>query len=693
VTTPTAEQLLRFAGQHHAAGDLNAARAACEEARALFPDHPVVLRASGSLAFAAGDLQAALDAFGIAARLPGAPAEAHFEFALALEAAGQSRVAAGEYDVALRIDPIHLGALLNRCAMALERRELELAERLGRALLASHSDRADAWLNLIQACFANVRYAEAADLLKRALARWPDHLGLRCAQVVALAMSGEPEAAWTACRVIRDTPSFEAAVATLPAAAELRTMTPDRLRAVYLTALFERRRVGEWECDALLRTELTRLAADARQDGRLSILPLQAFHGMVLGLSDTDYVSLVERASAAVAAEAPPLPARTNSHADRHLRIGYLSPNFREHPTTYQIRGLLAAHDRSRFEVLAFAVGPTDDGPGRRAIMAAADRFDDLSRLDDRSAAARIREAGVDILVDLGGYFEHARPAIVAARPAALQFSYTEQLGVVAAPFIDYRFADRRVDANLAPGPHEQPVYLPGCFLPYSPPAGPLPRPSRRAVGLPEGSLVYCALHSDYKRSPSSFDAWTAIVRAVPGSVLWLLGGSPRTEAPLLDRAVASGLDARRIHFAARIDNDGHLARLGCADLFLDAFEYGAHTTACEALWAGVPVLTRRGRGLAGRVASSVLHAVDLPELVAGSDADFVAIGTALGRDRERLAALRRRVTALRSHRQFDPRWQVARIEAGFLAAWARHREGKPPGPIELDGDATGACR
>jgi predicted O-linked N-acetylglucosamine transferase (SPINDLY family) len=414
---------------------------------------------------------------------------------------------------------------------------------------------------------------------------------------------------------------------------------------------------------------------------------------MVLGLPDTDYVTLVERASASVAAGVPPLPARTNSHGGHRLRIGYLSPNFREHPTTYQIRGLLAAHDRSRFEVLAFAVGPKDDGPGRHAIMVAADRFEDLSRLDDRAAAARIRDADVDILVDLGGYFEHARPAIVAARPAVLQFSYTEQLGVVASPSIDYRFADRMVDGDLAPGRHEQPVYLPGCFLPYSPPAAPLPRPSRRAVGLPEGSLVYCALHSDHKRSPSSFDAWTAIVRAVPGSVLWLLGGSSRTEASLLERAVASGLDARRIHFAARIGNDGHLARLACADLFLDAFEYGAHTTACEALWAGVPVLTRRGRGLAGRVAASVLHAVDLPELVVDSDADFVAIGTALGRDRERLAALRQRVTALRSHRQFDPRWQVARIEAGFLAAWARHREGKPPGPIALDGDATGACR
>lgn len=693
MTTPSADQLLRLAGQHHAAGDLNAARAACKEARALFPDHPVVLRAAGSLAFAAGDLPAAMDAFGVAARLPDAPAEPHFEFALALEAAGQSDRAAAEYDAALRVDAAHLGALLNRCAMALERRELLLAESLGRALVDRHPDIADAWLNLVQACFANVRYAEAADLLKRALVRWPDHLGLRCAHVVALAMNGEPEAAWTACRVLRDMPSFDAAAATVPAATELRAMTPDRLRAVHLTALFERRRIGEWGCDALLRTALARLAADVRRDRRLGVFPLQAFHAMVLGLPDTDYVTLVERASAAVAADVSPLPARTSSRAGRRLRIGYLSPNFREHPTTYQVRGLLSAHDRSQFEILAFAVGPAEDGPGRRAITAAADRFEDLSRLDDRSAAARIREADVDILVDLGGYFEHARPAIVAARPAALQFSYTEQLGVVASPFIDYRFADRFVDGDLSPGRHEQPIYLPGCFLPYSPSVTAFSRPDRRAEGLPDGATVYCALHSEHKRSPASFDAWVAIARDVPGSVLWLFGGSPRTEASLIARAAASGLDAQRLRFAARTANESHLARLACADLFLDAFEYGAHTTACEALWVGLPVLTRRGRGLAGRVAVSVLHAVGLPELVADDDEGFVAIGTALGRDRERLAALRQRVATLRSHRQFDPRWQVARIEAGFLAAWARHREGEPPAPIELDGCGTGGCR
>jgi len=391
--------------------------------------------------------------------------------------------------------------------------------------------------------------------------------------------------------------------------------------------------------------------------------------------------------SAALQREAGRAPAyRFQAGPRDRLRIGYLSCDFREHAIAMLSAELFELHDRARFEVFGYSQGP-DDGSARRARIARAfDRFVDLSGTSSRAAAAAIHADRVDILVDLQGHTEFARLDTLAYRPAPVQVTYLGYPGTTGAEFIDYAVVDRVTVPPAEAGDFsERLIHMPACYQ-VNDRKRPLPaiRP-RSELGLPEEAFVFCCFNGSYKLAPEIFSTWMRLLLAVPGSVLWLLEGNPWASANLRREAQARGVAPGRLLFAPVLAQERHLARIGAADLFLDCLPYNAHTTASDALWVGLPVLTCAGDTFAARVGASLLQAVGLPELVTRTLADYERLALRLAREPGTLIGLRER---LRSNRAtaplFDTPAFARHLEAAYQRIWATYASGSAPQAVQL---------
>ena len=317
------------------------------------------------------------------------------------------------------------------------------------------------------------------------------------------------------------------------------------------------------------------------------------------------------------------------------VRIAYLSADFHQHATAYLMAELFERHDRSRFEIIGVSLGRDDNSEMRKRLVAAFDQFHDVRAKNDEEVAKLLHDLQVDIAIDLKGYTRDARPGILAYRPAPIQASYLGFPGTMGAEFIDYIIADKTV----APFEHqpfytEKIVHLPDCYQVNDSKRKIAERtPTRQEAGLPEQGFVFCCFNNNWKITPDVFGVWMRLLHAVEGSVLWLFGDNESAERNLRVEAQARGIDPSRLVFAGRLPLEEHLARHRLADLFLDTLPCNAHTTASDALWAGLPVLTREGTAFAGRVAASLLYAVGLPELVTHSIEDYEALALRLARD------------------------------------------------------------
>jgi predicted O-linked N-acetylglucosamine transferase (SPINDLY family) len=372
------------------------------------------------------------------------------------------------------------------------------------------------------------------------------------------------------------------------------------------------------------------------------------------------------------------------------LRIGYLSADFHQHATAMLITEVLERHDRQRFDVHLYSTGPDDGSPLRRRLMAAG-HFIDAARISDPDLARRIRDDGIDILVDLKGFTRDGRLGVLARRPAPIQVTWLGFPGTCGADFVDYLIGDPVV-TPLADQPvfSERIAQMPWSYQPNDrqrPLGEPLPR---ARCGLPAQAFVFCSFNASFKILPPVFERWCRLLRAVPGSVLWLLESNPQAMANLAREAAARGIDPARIVFAPFVPPEQHLPRLMAADLFLDTLPYNAHTTASDALWAGLPLLTCRGTTFPGRVAASLLRSVGLPELVAEDLRDYEARALALARDPARLAALALHLrTRGRQSALFDTQTYVRHLETAFAAMHARRRAGLAPAAIDVGRPST----
>ena len=359
------------------------------------------------------------------------------------------------------------------------------------------------------------------------------------------------------------------------------------------------------------------------------------------------------------------------------ITLGYLSCDFYEHATAHLTSQLFELHDRNRFEVAAYSYGPDDGSPARRRLVVSFDRFVDIADLSFADAAGRIRADGVDILVDLKGYTAGARPQITALRPAPIQVNYVGFPGTLGTHAIDYIL----VDAFVVP-PDQQPffseklVHLPDCYLPSDNTRKISSHiPSRQDCDLPEAGVVFCCFNTSYKITPTMFDIWMRLLKAVPGSVLWLLESNPHATGNMQKEARGRDVDPARLVFAPVLPNADHLARFALADLFLDTLPYNAHTLTNDALWGGCPVITCSGQTFVSRVAGSLLKAMGLPELVTTSLEEYEALALQLARDPGRLRSVRQKLAANRlTTPLFNSRQFARNLEAAYETMWSAYQ-------------------
>jgi len=393
----------------------------------------------------------------------------------------------------------------------------------------------------------------------------------------------------------------------------------------------------------------------------------------------------------------PPLPARAaggashaevTEHAGDKIRVGYFSPDFRAHAVSVLTARLFEIHDRSRFEWIAFSFGPDTRDPIRIRMEKAFDRFIDVRGRSDADIARLARSVGIDIAVDLGGYTQGCRTGIFVRRAAPVQVGFLGYPGTLGGHILDYLVADPIVVPEGSRGHYSECIIeLPHSYLPSD-----SQRPistrvfAREELGLPASGFVYCCFNNSYKITPDVFDSWMRILTRVGNSVLWLSDGHAKATENLRREARARGLDPARLIFAQRLPSlEEHLARLRAADLFLDTAPYNAHTTASDALWAGVPVLTRPGDGFAARVGASLLSAIELPDLIASDPKSYEALAVELAHAPGKLAEIKAKLARNRlTTPLFDTNRFARNLESAFRAIHERYQAGLPAEHIRV---------
>ena len=374
----------------------------------------------------------------------------------------------------------------------------------------------------------------------------------------------------------------------------------------------------------------------------------------------------------------------------KKIRIAYFSADFFNHATTHLISGLFREHDRDRFEIIGFSFGPKVNDATSASLPAYFDQFLEVREKSDKEIAALARTMGIDIAVDLKGFTRHHRFGIFSYRAAPLQVAYLGYPGTTAAPYMDYLIADAVViPESKADQYTEKIIYLPDSYQINDMPGKMLDSVITRAqCGLPDTGFVFCCFNINHKIRPQTFVVWMDILREVTGSVLWLLEDNDQVAANLRSEAEAHGIDPQRLVFAQRMELSAHLARHQVADLFLDTWPYGGHTTASDALWAGLPVLTCAGESFASRVAASLLAALDLPDLVTDTPQAYAQRAVQLATNTQQMPSLKAKLVQHRSsHSLFNTAHTTRQLESAFVSIMARYQQGRAPDSVYVSVD------
>ena len=623
---------------------------------ALVPAHADAYSNLGVVLGREGQLEEAATAFRRAVKLRPDHAAAWFNLGNLYKDGGRPEEAIAAFRHAIARQPGHVGAYnnLGRLLYGLGRNE-EAVQILGRAV-SLKPDFAEAHNNLGVALGQFGRRDEAVAHFRRAIALQPGHAEAHYNLGTLLANLDRPEDA-IAC--------FGEALKHRPAYARARVQTVHQLATLC-----------DWDALAGAREAVAALGITGEAVPPYFLLSL-----------DDDPARQLVRARRYVAQHMPAArlaPAPNRNMRPGQIAIGYFSADFHDHATLHLMARLLELHDRGRFRVHAFSYGPDTGDAMRARVKAAVDAFHDVRHLGDEKIAALARRQGIDIAVDLKGDTKDTRMALFAHRPAPVQIGYLGYPGTMGAAFLDYLVADRIVipqDQRLHYS--ESLIMLPGSYQANDDTriiAGEVP--TRQELGLPDG-FVFCCFNNSFKLSSEAFDIWMRLLGQVEGSVLWLLKSG--AEPNLRRAAEKRGIDSGRLVFAERVSPAEHLARHARADLFLDSFRYNAHTTASDALWAGLPLVTMPGRSFASRVAASLLTAMGLPELIAETPEDYEELALALATDPTRLAALKEKLLAARhSAPLFRSAAFTRQLENGLDQAYARYLAGEAPTDIAV---------
>jgi protein O-GlcNAc transferase len=642
---------------------MNEREAAVAAYRRVISLHPEIAAAHNNLGTVLKDqglFDAALTAFETAIGLKPDYAEAYHNRGTILQHQGHLEEALAAYRQAIGLRGDSADAINNAGIVLQELGRAGEAIDLYRGLIARAPAHADAWNNLGTALLADGRPDEARAAFVQALALRPDF----------------PEAVYNLGNAWRELGNLDEAIAAYRNAVRLR---PDDTEA-FSQLVYHRAQACEWSD---YEADQKKLIEIVRAGGRVP-----PFYLLATAATASDQLICAQRWIA------PIRPSRNFvfEHKPRvardRIRLGYLSGDFHQHATAHLMAELFERHDRGRFEVFAYSYGPDDGSPMRARLTRAFDRFVDIRGQSHCNAAGMIHADQIDILVDLKGYTRNARPAISAHRPAPVQVSYLGFPATMGADFIDYIIADPFViPASQRPFFAERLVHLQGCYQVNDRKrerAG--PDISRQHCGLPAEGFVFCSFNNSYKISPAFFDIWMRLLQAVPGSVLWLLAANALVKGNLRAEAEKRGVDPDRLIFAPLVLPAEHVGRHRHADLFLDTLPCNAHTTASDALWAGLPVLTLSGETFAGRVAGSLLTALGMAELITESREAYEQTALALAHDRPRLAALRERLARQRDQSPlFDLPRTTGHLEAAYSRMWQTWLSQKAPESFSIE--------
>ena len=653
------------------------ALASYDRALAVKPDYAAALAKRAMVLRDLGRLEAALDSVARALTIQPDLMEALNTRGVILAELKRSDEALASYDRALALAPNFPDALNNRALLLKELKRPEEALADVERALTVQGMFAEAWNNRGIILFDLKRMGEALDSYDRALSLRPDYAEAFNNRAVALwSLKRFAESLADCDRAVALRPGFadafynrgnalaelnrpEEALASYEQVLALAPDHPSALSGLANAALT----IGDWKRTAELAP---RLGADVLA-GRSVIQPF-----VLMGYHDDNALQLRCSQNYVRQAGPGPLPPLWTGERYNHdrIRVAYLSADFQSHVTAALTVEMFERHDRARFETVAVSFGPDDNSLMRRRLLSAFDSFVDARQQNDRQVAQMLREWEIDIAVDLGGHTSGARPWVLAHRPAPVQAKYMGFPGTSGTDFIDYIIADRMVvppdqDAFFS----EKIAALPTTLWVTDTKRDVPPPPSRAETGLPETGFVFCCFNHNWKITPSLFDIWMRLLKQVEGSVLWLLEGNGRIRDNLRKEAEARGVAPDRLIFAGRTTPEAHLARQQLADLFLDTLPYNAHTTASDALWAGLPLLTVPGQSFPARVAASILQAAGLPELIAQDFAAYEAKALALARQPAALKAIRDKLASSRSDMPlFDTPRFTRELEAAYLA-------------------------
>ncbi|MFP5455684.1 MAG: tetratricopeptide repeat protein [Alphaproteobacteria bacterium] len=626
----------------------------------LKPDYAAAYSNRGNAQRRLGLLFEALASYDSAIAIHPGFAEAHSNRGIVLRDMKRHDEALESCDRAVELQPDSAAILYNHATILQDLNRLEAAvSSYDRALLLD-PDHVDAHGNRGGVLMTLHRYDEALASLSKVAALRPDDATSHYNLGHILQMLG---------RLDEAVDSYRTAVA----------LKPDHAEA-YAHLLHQKARMALWD-EAEERTALSILHTAPDAIPPFAMLAIE---------DDAERHLLRSKAWVRQKVDGPGLSfPRKRGDAER-IRIGYFSADFHNHATMHLMAKLLERHDGSRFEIHAFSYGFIKDGFSERAARAV-DAFHDVSGLDDRAIAQLAKDRQIDVAVDLKGHTQEARLGIFAHRPAPVQIAFLGYPGSTGASFIDYLVAD----SVVIPETHshfysEQIIRLPDSYqVNDDSRVVPASQSTRADHDLPAEGVVFCSFNSSYKIRPAEFGIWMEILHQVDGSVLWLLRDNRWVEANLKREAAARGIAPERLAFSDKVPLPEHLARHGCADIFLDSFNCNAHTTASDALWAGVPVITKLGQSFAARVAGSLLHALDMPELVTETEADYARLAIELAQQPDRLAAVKQKISQnRRTTPLFDTETFTRNIERAYALAHQRHLDGLRPAPLTIVDDA-----
>ena len=687
--------------RHYQAGQFREANQICQQILAVNPTDIPALHVAGLIAFRAGHYEVAVNVLGKAIKLNDQFPDLHSSIAGALQALGRFDEAIMHYRQALALDPEYVEALYNSGnvllklrryddALANYDRALAIAPNFAQAL----NNRGNTWLEL--------RYFDKALAdFDRALAIEPKFVHALGNRAAALTELKRPEEALVSCdRALAIDPADVTALANRGNAFfELRRYAEaakdfDRLLLIdadypyaQAKALYYRLLCCDWTgYGSAVASIVSNVVA-----GKRTAIPYMFLN---IGDSANAQMSCAKVFSGDKHPVLGPALWQGERYRNPKIRVAYLSADFRHHPMAYLMAGVFEAHDKSRFETIALSIGPNPQDEFRKRLENSFDQFVDVQTKNNRDLARFVRESEIDIVVDLMGYTSNSRPEILTFRPAPVQVNFLGYAGTMGADCIDYILADRFVipdgDRSFYT---EKIVYLPDSYYPPGSEWAISEHAQTRAeAGLPETGFVFCCFNQLWKIAPPIFDIWMRLLLQVEGSVLWLVDDNATALRNLRQEAVRRGVAPERLVFAPRVKLDDYLTRFGLADLFLDTLPYNAHTTASDALRAGLPVVTCAGSSFAGRVAGSLLHFIGLPELITNTLEDYEALVLRLVRDQGLLTEI---TAKLARNRQSSPLFDIGRfchhIESAYQTMWKRYQRGESPAAFAVtSGRAAG---